>query len=84
MKLKSAGYKIGFIGKYGIRKGEDYHAKQYDYQKYVRLLVDAAQRERLFALSIDSDETTNFADSSNYNKLKGSLIAETEELKSAI
>ena len=33
MQLKSAGYKIGFIGKYGIGKGEDYPADQYDYWK---------------------------------------------------
>lgn len=33
MLLKSAGYKIGFIGKYGIGKGEDYPSDQYDYWK---------------------------------------------------
>lgn len=31
MQLKSAGYKIGFIGKYGVGKGKDYPAEQYDY-----------------------------------------------------
>jgi len=29
--LKKAGYKIGFIGKYGVGKGKDFPVKEYDY-----------------------------------------------------
>lgn len=31
MQLKSAGYKTGFIGKYGIGNGQDYPFEKYDY-----------------------------------------------------
>lgn len=31
MLLKKAGYKIGFIGKYGVGKAEDFPVKEYDY-----------------------------------------------------
>ncbi len=31
MLLKKAGYKIGFIGKYGVGKGKDFPVKEYDY-----------------------------------------------------
>jgi len=31
MLLKKAGYKIGFIGKYGVGKGKDFPVKDYDY-----------------------------------------------------
>ena len=33
MLLKAAGYKIGFIGKYGVGKEEDFPWKKYDYWK---------------------------------------------------
>lgn len=49
-------------------------------QKYVRFLVDEPQREWLFDLSDNPQETINFADSSEYASMKKQLIVETEAL----